>query len=180
MPLSARIPALHMFCDSEAKNPTVYPEMSHVKAAHMKHLARAVLAVSQNQFAQPNNLHEHRSFYELIAAADIVPSTEEAGQIYKAVHKCVLHYSFLADYWAKRGRLVFAVVPKSHFWIHLAENAKYVNPTSSSCYANEDYVGRVARVAAAVVKGRAATRVGQGVARNMRAALEVRFHGRTV
>lgn len=189
VPLSSRIPALHfkMFCDSEAKNPTVYPEMSQVKAAHMKHLARAVLAVSQNQFAQPNNLYEHRrrilqhlcSFYDLIAAADIVPSAEEGQQIYMVVHKCVLHYTFLAEYWAKRGRLLFSVVPKFHFWIHLAENAKYANPRSSSCYSNEDYVGRVARVAAAVVKGRAATRVGQGVARNLRTALEVRFHRRS-
>jgi hypothetical protein len=174
-----------MICQSEARAPTAYPELSQYKAARMRHLVRALVHLLRRADltteASQHRLRclEHmQTFYEVVHSSDIVLSGDQANRVLRAVHSSILHYSWLANFYARQGVLLYLMVPKFHFWFHAAQMARWCNPKFASTYSSEDFVGRVAAVAASVIKGRTPTKVAAAVARNYRAAIEVRSHRR--
>ncbi len=56
--------------------------------------------------------------------------------------------------------------------------SKYQNPRSGQTYSGEDFVGRVAKVAASVVLGVGSLKVGTKIVRKLLRALLVRFSRR--
>ena len=183
----SRIPTLtmSMLGDSEARSPTSYPCLSSVKAAHVKHLVRAVLALLV-RFNRESPLEQHRlrcvaclaEYYRLVATSAYFMSAADATLLLGNVHSCILHYCYLASFYASRGQKFFLVVPKMHAWFHQAVFARYCNPRTSWTYANEDYVGRIATVAQSVVRGTGSARVGGAVVRNFLTALQIRCNRR--
>jgi hypothetical protein len=186
-PARARIPGLTMgmVCASDARNPTAYPCLSGVKAAHVRHLVAALLPVLE-RLSKGTQLELHRlkvvrllrEYYEIIMTNPPVLPKPVAARLMIVVHSCICHYAFLANAYARSGKKLFLMPPKMHYWFHQAQMSRYVNPRAAWTYAGEDYVGRIARVAKSVVHGHKSTRVAQAVMRNYLTAVEVRMHRR--
>ena len=186
-PRQSRLPQLNfsMVCSSEARQPSSYPELGQCKAAHLRHLVSAV-AVLLRRFDLGTEVSQHRrrcvermrQFYDVAYACDVVPTSEQADELLLATHTCILHYSWLAHHFAQNGMLLYLLVPKFHYWYHAAQQSRWCSPRHSATCTSEDFVGRVAAIAGAVIKGRGPTKVGAAVVRNYRAAIEVRCHRR--
>ena len=70
------------------------------------------------------------------------------------------------------------LVPKFHYWWHLARFAQYENPRCHWTYSSEDYVGRISKVAQSIIYGTGVLRVGPKVITKFLRALSVRFSRR--
>lgn len=178
---------ISMLCESEARNPTAYPDLRQVKAAQVRYLVQPVLALCA-RFNRRTAECEHRErcvaclgrFYAAIATQEHYLTPDESNEVLASVHECCLHYVALARMATARGRNLWLVTPKFHYWFHLAVFARFANPRTSWTYADEDYVGRLAKVAKSMVFGIGALRVAGGVVRKFRTALGVRFRRRAV
>ena len=63
--------------------------------------------------------------------------------------KCFLTaYQKLANVALERHQFLFKVRPKSHFFVHLVKTMTrdHWNPRRMSCFLDEDYVGRIAKL----------------------------------
>ena len=81
------------------------------------------------------------------------PYKEEAEEVLKVAHEPLLHYSVLSRIATDLQECLFIVEPKHHFFWHVAKNASYIHPRLAWTYADEDFIGRVAKVAASCVQG---------------------------
>ena len=186
VPARSRIPglAMSMVCASEARNPSAYP-LSGIKAAHVRHLVAALLPILE-KFNRGSNLEAHRlqivrllhEYYEILMGHPAVLPKNKSTRLMVVVHSCICHYVFLANHYARAGKRLYLVPPKMHMWFHQGQMSRFLNPRAGWTYAGEDYVGRIARVAKAVVKGLGPTKVAPAVMRNYLVAAEVRMHRR--
>ncbi len=58
----------------------------------------------------------------------------------------------------ENGDFLFLVTMKLHYYIHIAQQAEYINPKYSAVLGDEDYVGRISKLVFACSKGRGPTR----------------------
>ena len=78
----------------------------------------------------------------------------------------------------RSGNFFWLVVPKFHFWFHLAMFARFSNPRTYWTYQDEDFVGRVARIGASVVRGTGGLKVGRGIMSKYLRVLAMRWQRR--
>jgi hypothetical protein len=140
-------------------NPAHFPELHGVKAAMLRNAVGPIRAIVEHfDDGRYTHLSEvlrcSERFYGMIDAYGWRFPDEAADDLVRITIKCLTHWCFLAKRSAEQGRKVFHVIPKMHYWIHLAHNSRYVNPRMSWCYADEDFIGRIKLVAAASVFGR--------------------------
>lgn len=183
MPHDRRLSRLtqRMFYDPDAPNQS-YPAMEHgVKAAHVRALVPMVLQLAQ-RYNRGSDEDQHRElvmrnlqrYYEIIQKAGPVLTTGQATRLHEAANNACLHYSALASAAMRAGRLLWSIVPKFHYFLHLAEDARFANPTLSWNYKSEDFVGMIAR-AATTVRGTSHLRLSLTVATKYRAAMHIRW-----
>ncbi len=77
-------------------------------------------------------------FYEIINTAGMFLTDAEHSALHKAVIDTLVSYQWLARFANDAGRLVWSVVNKHHFYKHLSDQAKYMNPRMVWCYMAED------------------------------------------
>jgi hypothetical protein len=94
-------------------------------------------------------------FYDCCGASGTIMSEPEAGRADAAMTQFLLDYMRLSANAAAAGTLLFNVVNKHHFCLHLKQQCRYLNPEAVWCYPFEDLVGRSQRVA---MKCKAGTR----------------------
>ena len=69
-----------------------------------------------------------------------------------------------------QGRKSFHKVHKHHMFVHLIQEAKYLNPRFHWCFKAEDYVGHLAKLTHSVSMGVRSTRLSQKLAAKYQAA----------
>ena len=91
--------------------------------------------------------------YDTIMQAGYVLTDEEADAVRNAADCFLLHYNVLAKTAENRTIRMYGFVPKHHWFWHLAQFAKFLNPRLVWCYPYEDFVGRVQRSASSCNHG---------------------------
>ena len=117
-------------------------------------------------------------FYAIMESYGHVIPVEPAEELFEVVHRCCVHYACLASDAAERGLKLFKITPKFHFWLHIAWMARYVNPRFAWCYADEDFVGKIATIAYASSFGRGPIKLGTSLMHRYLVALALRIHRR--
>ena len=145
-----------------------YPIMSG-KGAENRCLVPVLLEIVRNHMRE--DIQEDRIIFKMLkcltAFYDILNEGSDDGnypfvlpkavhaRLTKAVDEFLLFYSLLSQLAVDSSppRLAWKKVSKHHMMVHLASEAAQLNPRLSWCYANEDYVGRVSRIAHACRHG---------------------------
>ena len=71
--------------------------------------------------------------------------------------------------------LRFPIRPKLHWCYHISQFCKYQNPKTQWTYKNEDWVGRIARIAHSSCHGTRTTHVAKGLHTKYRIMLHMRL-----
>lgn len=173
-----------MICESDAKNPAKYPKLTGVKAAQARHLVGPVRALCERY--RPDTLSEHRlrvlvlceRFYKIMDAHGPSMPRAASRELLQCVEDCLVHYVHLARCAAASGVKLWLVVPKHHYWWHMAFFAKFSNPRFGWTYGDEDFVGRIAGIAKSVVPGVGGLLLGRFLVYKYLRVLAIRFHRR--
>ena len=189
VPSRRRLPKLEvlMFNPDETRNPTEFPCLGGhgIKAAQIRHLVKPVLNVARRytDHSADYKLMLHcleglDGYYDMVHMQKMFLEPDEATQLLASVHQSCVCYSALARRAANRGQKLWNVVPKFHYWYHLARFATYENPRCHWTYSCEDYIGRIAAVAKSIIYGTGVLRVGTKVVQKFLRALYIRFSRR--
>ena len=130
------------------------------KAAESRHLLKPMLELLRKRMAT-TLLSKHRIcafecliiIYDIIMHASFVLTDGEAEAVRVAADGFLLHYNVLAKAAADWDIRLYGFVPKHHWFWHMAQWAKYLNPRLVWCYPYEDFVGRVQRSASSCKHG---------------------------
>lgn len=177
--------SMSMICKSAARSPTAYPEMHQVKARQARYLVGPVRALAQ-RYNTGSLQDTHRlivlqrleRYYTIIESYGHYLPSGVSAELLQCVHELLLHYTLLARMAMSAGLCLWLVVPKFHYFYHLAWFGRYANPKMGWTYADEDFVGRIARVAKSVVPGVGALRLGRFLVNKYLLVLATRFHRR--
>ncbi len=171
-----------MICTSSAKNPAAYPDFHGCKAAQIRHIVGPVRAIverfnNDGRYAHLEAvLRNLEKFYAILDSYSWVLPPDAAEECFDAVHTCCTHYCCLAREAAERGLKLFHIIPKFHFWLHIAWLARFCNPKLAWCYSDEDFVGKIAQVAFSVSFGRGPLRLSVALVRRYLVAIALRVH----
>ena len=103
-------------------------------------------------------------FYDVLREAGHVLTDDEYDRCFRAAEQFLLHQNALSMiYWAKKEKL-YHVTFKSHLFWHLAKQCRWTNCMHGWSYRDESFVGSVARVISAVVRGGGAMHLGDNLA----------------
>ena len=102
--------------------------------------------------ADGSDFDEHRAglleglaaFGRLMDESPIVPTDSQADQAMIVMQDVLRHADWLKQYSIASGSDRFHIVYKHHFFQHLAEQFRFINPRFSWCFKAEDYVGSIA------------------------------------
>ena len=92
----------------------------------------------------------------MIALANYLHTMSKAGPLLEKHESALLResgtmfvqsYLTLAAQHVELGRTLYKIRPKLHGLMHLIKQTNTLNPKLTSCWANEDYMGRISRVA---------------------------------
>ena len=150
------------------------------QAAETRHLLPVLTALCQ-ELGCRSDRDRHRlaalqaisAFYSTIAQASRFPSQAEAAAAADAVETFCLHYHWLARHSVDRGVLCYNFPFKFHALWHIAQSARFQNPTSTWCYAFESFLGQVVRAARACTPGTPMPLVCRKVCENYTLALHL-------
>ena len=78
------------------------------------------------------------------------------GRLKSDIDAALAYYSYLCKFSLDHDQALWKVVPKHHYWWHIGRDAETINPRMAWCFANEDFVGRIATVGLSVRHGQAA------------------------
>ena len=86
------------------------------------------------------------------------------------------HYTWLTWDANNRGKREWHLVQKFHYLRHMAADVVSMNPMHGSCLADEDFVGKIASIAAASTRGTSTLRLPSKVVIQFYRGLAVRWH----
>ena len=107
--------------------------------------ARRLLHVLDTLSELQGILHAH-------SAAAILP-LDSALRFQTLVRSFLQEYSLLVNAAGREKIVLFAMVPKHHWFWHLGDRALWINPRRSCCLIDEDCVGKIKLVVAACTHG---------------------------
>ena len=150
VPSSERVPELKRSTYREGAD---YPEMS-CKAAHAKHLLPALeLVIERVELNDRLDRHVVRCvknanmFAHIIEQHEFALPPEEASRAIRCAHNAVGSYGVLAKASFFKKERLWCLVFKFHWWLHLAHACRRYNPRIGWVFMDEDWVGRIARIA---------------------------------
>lgn len=104
---------------------------------------------------------------------DIVLTIEKWTEVFTLAKGFLDTYSILNTWGEEEERLLFHKVYKFHSFQHLVENSRYLNPKSTWCFSNEDFVGKISCLTFSISPGVAAKRLSAKVAPKYRILLHL-------
>ena len=107
-------------------------------------------------------LRQLRAWYELIDEEPMFLSVDRSDTLAKLGRNFCGLYSKLAEDRMMNGELVWNVTVKAHYFLHMCKQAADLNPRFAWVYQDEDFVGRISRIASSVAGG-GPTRLGKGL-----------------
>ena len=141
--------SLHLFTDPD--KPHKGHQMLKAKAAECKHFI-PVLSLICRTLVDGSEFDEHRAclleglaaFGRLMDESPIVPTDAQAEKAITIMQDVLTHADWLKQFSLRNGSDRFHIVFKHHFFQHLAEQFKFMNPRFAWCFKAEDYVGKIA------------------------------------
>ena len=148
-----------------------YPCVSKVvKAAEMRDLVPVVLKVCEQKLQEGSRIEKEgpyaklaeqrvfllrnlARFYEICKEEGMILSPAAADELASCTYLVCLFYSKLTKEAQDLKLKHFSQVPKFHFMEHLAAQGRYLNPRVFWTYMSEDFVGKVSKMGAGLVKG---------------------------
>jgi len=168
------------------------------KAAHMRHLVPVLIellefvAVAEDYYKDETRFSDtfrqiakHRKFclqhlneyYTIIKSEGRYLSSSMADKVADAVSDSTEHYSMLATLAREHvGCLMYNIVPKAHLVHHIVEAAVYENPKYSWVYMEEDFIGRICKMARHAALGAGGARLTKGLMTKYERLIYVRLH----
>ena len=128
----------------------------------------------------PRDLHRLLAYKDLVEIYDIVMSGgfsweqgrwEKMAELYDDFR---LEYNQLTNYSIEQGALRYNIVTKFHFGWHIVQMARWLNPKVGWTYIFEDFMGKIARSAAACTAGTPLVKVAEKTTDNFRRAKYLR------
>ena len=98
-------------------------------------------------------VHYLNAYYKVCDASGMYLTSEQHDTCFDAVEKCLVFYGALARNAAYDKKFKWITVNKHHFWFHVAQYSKYMNPRWLWCYQAEDFMRHIVRVCAAIMIG---------------------------
>ena len=151
-------------------HPGGFPELT-TKAKETEYLTSAVLSVWQElaDLEDPVNQSVEAALKCTVAIFDEVRQVgselhlpEEAQQrLARAVDGLLAHYTALGNEAQLRGVKLWSMRPKHHVLWHMAQQARYLHPRASQCYADESFVGSIKLIAQKCTSGERIEECGQ-------------------
>ncbi len=161
-----------------------YADM-HCKAAHARHLLFALnllvckrLDLNEGAFRSTRVcLAKLSRFYRICMFSDNYISEPYQTEAKECLDTFLLHQNLLNAHMrtASRPRLLYGIIIKSHILSHIGDNLKFYNPKQWWCYADEDFVGAIAKMGLKEAKGRFMVTISNAVASRYRLRLFLRY-----
>ena len=137
-----------------------YPVLMKLKAAHVRGMVPAVLALAQ-KYSDGSRHWRHQvrmmqklaSVYDTVHTAGIALTSEQFARMSTDANEFLLEYSFLSQEAAAAEKNLYAVMPKHHYFFHLVQQARFLNPRWSWCYGGEDLVGKASNLGHSCLDG---------------------------
>ena len=111
--------------------------------------------------------------YDVIHSGPMFLSATAAQHLGQEMRLCLAHYSWLSREAMESGRLLWSLVNKHHFSLHLCMQAKWVNPRFVWTYMWEDFVGHVKDLAGACAAGTSLLRISASIAQKYSVVMHV-------
>ena len=173
---------LSMFMHDPAAPYAHFPCLSSVKAADTRHLVPVVCELCRRYYDPTVERTQHRFFCAKRLTQFYVHLKHEgthlplaAGQAILAdARACLAHYGWLAADANARGKLQWSIVPKQHFFAHLAAQGRFINPRRSWTYMDEDFMNVIVTIARSS-NSVGTIRVNDAVVLKYRAAMQLRM-----
>lgn len=168
---------LNQFCD--AKNPWAHPPVMKCHAGELRHLIPA-LALVARQRSRGAARDEHickaleclATFYMVCDEQDMFMEQAAWETAFEMMKQCLQHYAWLHRL---ENSVRFHLVPKLHFCYHLAWFCRWQNPRSFWTYKNEDWVGKMAKMAHSCSHGTRAVRLSASLVQKYITCLHIRL-----
>ena len=137
------------------------------------------------QFQAPDSerdAHRVAAFKRMVAILDVIYGGTDhlhidiVQQLQHDVGSFLAHYNWLG--WKARlvGSKAYHITYKHHYLVHLAEDAKWINPrVGGCCLADEDFVGRMITICGSIMKGRHSTMLMKAFVEHYARALVIRW-----
>jgi len=182
-----RVPDLKFFKIAECgvgRYPSQFPCLT-CKAAHCKHLLRALRIVCERTPCR--TLEESlrlKLMCDITRFVDILESNgrylprEAADDAYCAVASTLCTYVKLSSLAYVLHRKLWNIVPKFHYLWHIGRNTYTYNPRTSWVFREEDFVGRIRRIAASASHGHASISLATPIMNKYRQGIEIRMRRR--
>ena len=91
------------------------------------------------------------------------------------IQRCARHFRVLARTATAEGKLRWQLTVKMHVFLHLVDQAKYLNPRYGWTYQYENFVQKMLRVSRACAAGTPPHKTGLSIMNKYRSVLSVRF-----
>ena len=180
--------SLNSFCDTSSPHAD-FPLLKG-KGAEIRHLMPILFVLWQRHMTSDSDYDRHVErllkhlckFYEALNYKNANGNypfrlpTEVSTTITKSVDALLTHYSHLAVESVKNKVMRWAVVPKHHYMWHLARESTEINPRFTWCYANEDFVGKMAVIGMSTRHGLPAAYRSMAVSNKYALGLALRLH----
>ena len=168
---------------SKANDPEgAFPRLKG-RAGEVKHLSKALLFVFDNNKDPDSQIHAMISLLmrRFIAMDDILDAypphvypklpLEEAAAFENAGFEALACLTHVADHFMRVEPLqLFNITIKAHYIVHIAVNAKFLNPRMAMCYGNEDYMHHMKRLVSMSIRGTKASDASKKISDKIRHA----------
>ncbi len=187
IPAESRISNLQLkhFC-TEGRPHKAYPDLSTaIKARERRYLIPVFLNICE-EFRHGTEAKEHRfqamryldRVYRIIDAeegSEFFHTDQQSRQLEQAIHSFLSHYAVLAKQAVNSSLLLWSIVPKFHYLIHLGQQARFLRSRKSWCYGSESMVGKIILLAASCLAGTPPHQVSIALCDKYRVAMHLSF-----
>lgn len=151
------------------------------KAAEIRCVVPAIASVFESAMSASDTQHQqvHAGLKMAIQMEKILDDHADAFRLPPSVAteygKCmntlVRVQTALGNHYHSQGRALFHFTIKSHYAMHLADFAAFMNPRLAWCYSGEDLMNKIQTLAQAVMRGTSPSMVSAGLMRKYAYAL---------
>lgn len=114
-------------------------------------------------------------YVNLLDVAGFFLTDQQADDALALTHEFLGHYHWLNQWALAEQRPEWHIVTKFHFFQHMSEEAKYLNPRVHWCFKSEDYVGKISKLAHSICFGVRSTHMSLKLAEKYRFMLHLRY-----
>ena len=133
-------------------------------SVHALRLVLDALTTGHREFEHVKALICHlERFYDITATAGNFLTPTEAAEARNSLQAVGAHHQFLCDKYMAMHRPLFRVKIKAHMVQHIADYCVYFNPRAGWTYSDEDYMGKLSRIATECLAGRGPMRIGKAI-----------------